>query len=73
MPYKRSLANRTWPIPTTPEPDLPQLMKWLFGDECEATDGCIVKNDGICCHGHPSWLLRLEFVTQAVDDASAST
>jgi hypothetical protein len=59
-----SNARRRWPKPTTPEPDLEQLMKWLFEDECEATDGCTVKNDGSCPHGHPSWLLRLEFVFQ---------
>ena len=57
-----SKARQKWPQPTTPEPDLAQLMEWLFADGCEATDGCTVKRDGICPHGHPSWLLRKEMV-----------
>jgi len=24
--------------------------------------GCMVETDGVCEHGHPSWLLRLGFV-----------
>ena len=59
---KKSVAGKKWPIPTTPEPDLLQLMKWLFGDICEATDGCAVKRDAICPHGHPAWLLRKEMI-----------
>ena len=25
-------------------------------DTCRATDGCKVEGDGVCPHGHPSWL-----------------
>jgi hypothetical protein len=55
-------VSRQWPKPTVPEPDLERLMHWLFTDVCEATDGCEVKPDGICPHGHPSWVLRKEMV-----------
>ena len=57
-----SKARRKWPVPTVPEPDLAQLMAWLFDGECEATDGCPVTSADICPHGHPSWLLRKEMV-----------
>jgi len=52
MPYK-------WPEPIEPEPSIDQLMEWQEDGFCEATDGCIVEPDGVCEHGHPSWLLRL--------------
>lgn len=29
---------------------------------CEATDGCWVEPDGVCEHGHPSWLVWLELL-----------
>lgn len=48
-----------WPEPTTEEPSLEQIEDWIFDSEVEATDGCIVEPDGICPHGHPSWLLYL--------------
>jgi len=67
------MARQKWPIPSTREPDLAQLMEWLFGDLSEATDGCTVQHDGICPHGHPSWLLRLEFVHQPKRDQSTGT
>lgn len=55
-----ALAAEAWPAPTTSAPDLPLLVQWLWEEEsCEATDGCWVKADGCCPHGHPSWLLRL--------------
>ena len=47
------------PTPTVPEPDMLELLENSFFDSgCEATDGCWVETDGICEHGHPSWLLR---------------
>ena len=50
------------PGPTTPEPSLDQLMAWEAEGYCEATDGCIVETDGVCPHGHPSWLVYLGFI-----------
>ena len=52
-------AGNQWPEPTTDEPDLEAIADWMVDSVCEATDGCIVEPDGICPHGHPSWLLRL--------------
>ncbi|KQO97325.1 hypothetical protein ASF33_07400 [Methylobacterium sp. Leaf92] len=48
-----------WPDPTTPEPDFVTLAQFLFEAVAETTDGCLVAPDGLCRHGHPSWLLRL--------------
>lgn len=48
-----------WPDPTTPEPGFITLAQFLFEAVAETTDGCLVEPDGICRHGHPSWLLRL--------------
>ena len=64
MPLGERPARRPkWPKPTTPAPDLEQIEEWMFEDGgCEATDSCWVEPDGICPHGHPSWLLRLGLV-----------
>ena len=52
-----------WPEQTTDEPDLETLESWMEEDGgCEATDGCWVEPDGICPHGHPSWLIRLGLI-----------
>lgn len=48
-----------WPDPTTAEPDFITLAQFLFEAVAETSDGCLVELDGICRHGHPSWLLRL--------------
>jgi hypothetical protein len=48
-----------WPEPTEPEPDMDQLEAWACDSVVEATDGCTVEPDGVCPHGHPSWLIKL--------------
>lgn len=48
-----------WPKPTVETPDMDTIEWWLFDSVCEATDGCQVEPDGVCQHGHPSWLLKL--------------
>jgi hypothetical protein len=48
-----------WPDPTTEEPDWETLEDWIMDGDCEATDGCFIEPDGVCPHGHPSWLLKL--------------
>ena len=45
--------------PTSDEPDVEDLEYWISDGVCEATDGCSVEPDGICAHGHVSWLLYL--------------
>lgn len=48
---------------TTPVPDMDQIEEWLLdGAECESTDGCYVELDGMCEHGHQSWLRRLGMI-----------
>ncbi len=44
------------------EPNIEQLEFWTFDGVCEASDGCMVEPDGICEHGHKSWLLILGYV-----------
>lgn len=51
-----------WPEPTESVPDIDTLQHWLFDAGAEATDGCWVEPDGMCEHGHPSWLLRLGYI-----------
>lgn len=51
-----------WPEPTTDEPDGDDLMEMVMDSVVEATDGCQVEPDGICPHGHPSWLLRMGLI-----------
>lgn len=52
-----------WPEPTTDEPDIEDIEEWFEdGDGCEATDGCWVEPDGVCSHGHPSWMLVLGLI-----------
>jgi len=48
-----------WPDPTAPEPEFVTLAQFLFEAVAETTDDCLVEPDGVCRHGHPSWLLRL--------------
>jgi len=54
--------SQEWPEPTEPTPNIDEL--WLMMDEgvFETTDGCVVEMDGVCQHGHPSWVLKLGFV-----------
>ena len=59
-PLTRDRAK--YPKPTEPEPDMGQLEDWVFDGVCEATDGCEVEPDGMCPHGHPSWLLQLGMI-----------
>ena len=51
-----------YPEPTAPVPSLEELEEWTADCGCEATDGCWVEADGMCEHGHPSWLLRLGLI-----------
>lgn len=52
----------TWPEPLEEEPEAEDIEEWMFDSICDATDGCLVEPDGVCEHGHPSWLLRLGLV-----------
>lgn len=48
-----------WPQPTRPQPTLRTIERWAWDGVARATDGCEVEPDGICPHGHPSWMIRL--------------
>ena len=47
-----------YPTPTMPEPEMEELWEMSEDGIAEATDGCAVEPDGVCPHGHPSWLIR---------------
>lgn len=47
---------------TTKVPSLAKLERWSNDCVAEATDGCRVEPDGVCPHGHSSWLLRLGLI-----------
>lgn len=51
-----------YPAPTEPQPDFEQLEEWVFDSVCEATDGCPIEPDGVCEHGHPSWLIVMGLI-----------
>lgn len=51
-----------WPSPTVEAPTEDELEEMISEAVCEATDGCLVEPDGICPHGHPSWLVALGWI-----------
>lgn len=51
-----------YPVPTEQEPDIEQLEEWAMDSVVEATDGCHVEPDGVCPHGHVSWLIYLGYI-----------
>lgn len=56
----RVTHGNVWPEPTVGQPDDEELEEMAMGEyDTEATDGCTVEPDGVCPHGHPSWLLYL--------------
>lgn len=56
------IDSSVWPEVTTPFPGEDTLQGWMMDGSCEATDGCMVEPDGLCPHGHPSWLLKLGLI-----------
>lgn len=44
------------------KPDIEELAMWAEEGGCEAPDGCWVEPDGICEHGHRSWLLIMGMI-----------
>lgn len=52
-----------YPTPTVKEPSVDELYSMMVGTiDSETTDGCIVEPDGVCEHGHPSWLVALRYI-----------
>jgi hypothetical protein len=56
------VESNGYPEPTEPEPDIEQIELWITDSVVDATDGCRVEPDGICPHGHPSWLMYLGYI-----------
>ena len=54
--------HKLWPKPTVDRPDDEELEMEASDAVCTATDGCSsVEPDGICPHGHVSWLMYLGY------------
>ena len=53
------VAAAPWRRVSSPLPHPADLDEWAFQYDCPATDGCTCPVDGLCAHGHPSWLLVL--------------
>jgi hypothetical protein len=48
---------------TVPRPSEDELEDWVFDRaNTQATDGCDVEPDGICEHGHQSWMLNMGLI-----------
>ena len=58
----RSPAKPTTPEPTSPAPTMDEVIAWESEGYSEATDGCHIEPDGICEHGHPSWMLHFGLI-----------
>jgi hypothetical protein len=52
-------GNGQYPEPTVDTPSMGEAEYWVMDGVCEATDGCTVEPDGVCPHGHPSWLIAM--------------
>ena len=54
--------GRKWPKPTVDKPSMEEMEEMVSMCVGITTDGCAVEPDGVCEHGHPSWLVRLGFL-----------
>lgn len=50
-------AEETMIGSTVDESPIELISRWFLDVQCEAIDGCVVEQDGICPHGHPSLLV----------------
>jgi hypothetical protein len=46
----------------TKQPGAATMNRWIDSGIARATDGCKVEPDGVCQHGHPSWILILGYI-----------
>jgi hypothetical protein len=52
-----------YPTSTAKEPSVDELYSMMVGMiDTETTDGCTAEPDGVCEHGHPSWLIVLGYI-----------
>jgi hypothetical protein len=47
---------------TSKAPSVAVMEDWMSESGAEATDGCWVEPDGICQHGHSSWLRAMGLI-----------
>lgn len=47
---------------TRKAPTVGTMERWMEEGVARATDGCRVEPDGVCEHGHASWILRLGLI-----------
>ena len=59
---KKEKVEKAWPTPTEAEPTMDELSAMMVDSVARATDGCPIEADGVCEHGHPSWLLQLGLI-----------
>jgi hypothetical protein len=52
----------SYPKPKRKEPSMKTMHRWDRAGKAKSTDGCTVEPDGLCCHGHPSWLLVMGII-----------
>lgn len=53
---------QTYKTPTRPQPKMHKLERQAMDGIVQATDGCRVEPDGVCPHGHVSWLIYLGII-----------
>lgn len=51
-----------YPDPTEEQPSDEEIQEMVLDSVATATDGCSIEPDGVCEHGHPSWLLYLGLI-----------
>jgi hypothetical protein len=50
-------------VATVPRPTMSELEDIMMDTiNCYATDGCDVEQDGMCEHGHQSWMLKMALI-----------
>ena len=58
----KKIYNDSRDMDVQDEPSIDQIEEWTFDGVAEATDSCRIEPDGVCEHGHKSWLLILGFL-----------
>jgi hypothetical protein len=56
----RKLGERHKAVVKSPGPKA--IERWISDGVAKATDGCRVEPDGVCEHGHSSWLLVMGLI-----------
>jgi hypothetical protein len=58
---ENKMDRREFKKPTRKQPSLKTMERWVCDGVARATDGCRVEPDGVCQHGHVSWLVYLGY------------